>query len=163
MNSPAITVEQGIVTGGGTVVVSSANLYDDVLSERSRIRGVLTFRLRAAPDSFRTLIYTESDITIPTMLDGSILTMGVHQTLSLAHPWDYRTEAGTPLWSPLRFTRGFTDKGREFYRSDTTWMQVAGTLQLFEKHQAIDVALREFPVVFTLFETPPPNPVAGVP
>lgn len=160
----AITVESGEVTGGGGLFsLSAKNVYDEVLSDKARLIGVVTLRLKNQPDSMRTLFYTSDDLTMPTMLDISTLTITLNQTLTLTHPWDHRTDNGSPIWESLSFTRGYTDKGRLFFRSDTGFIQVQGTLQLFEKVQAVKLQAREFPVVYTLFDTPIPHPTAKIP
>jgi hypothetical protein len=61
------------------------------------------------------------------------------------------------------FTKGVTDHGRAFYRSDTGWVQVSGSMQIFDKVQSVKIALQEIPVVFILFDTPPPEPPAKTP
>jgi hypothetical protein len=164
LSSGAITVEGGEVTGGGGLFsLSATNAYDEVLSDRARVIGVITMRLKNHPGSARTLAYTPADLTVPTMLIGATLTINVNQTLTLTHPWDHRADGGVPLWESLAFTRGVTDKGRIFFRSDTAFMQLEGTLQLFEKVQPAKITLREFPVVYTLFDTYIPPPTAKIP
>jgi len=164
LSNSAVTVESGEVTGdGGLFSLKARNVYDEVLSDKARLIGVVTLRLKNQPDSTRTLFYTVEDLTMPAMMDGTTLTITVNQTLTLTHPWDHRTDHGSPIWESLTFKKGFTDKGRPFYRSDTAMMQIQGTLQLFEKVQAVRIPVREFPVVYTLFDTPISPPTAKVP
>jgi hypothetical protein len=163
LSSGSINVERGAVTSGGTFTLNATNVYDDVLSDRALLVGYLTVHLKESPDSLRNLVYTSSDMLIPSMLIGGVLTIDPNQTLSLTQPWDFLTDHGTQLWQPLPFLRGVTDKGRVFYRSGPGTLQVSGSLQLYDRVQAVKIPLQEFPVVFTLWDTSPPIPTNSAP
>ena len=148
-----IRVDRGIVVTSDALHLTARNLYDEVLSDKARISGTLTLRLKNIPSVRRTLQFSKSDVWTQSMVAGDIVTIKPGQTFGLARTWDHRTDGMVPFWSFLPLIRDSTASGEIYFRSDTAWFQVTGSLQVFENSQAGDIPLREFPYVYALFNT----------
>jgi hypothetical protein len=163
---PANVVAYGVSSSGASVVVTGGevptnatysltamNRYDDVISDDARLNGSLTIRLKDKPEIGGSLSFSVNDLLTGRMLSGKTLTIEPGQILTLIRPWNHHTDAGVPLWQYLRLTRLITEKGKVYFRSDTTKLLVSGSLQIFEKVQAGRILQTEFPVVYTLYDT----------
>jgi hypothetical protein len=152
-NGSYVMVQSGRVMTSDMINLSATNIYDDVLSDDLHIVGTLHLRLRDAPGAQRMLTYSQDDIWTQVMISGNTLTMRPGQTIAVAHPWDHRTDDGTPFWTYLRVHRDTTGSGRVYFRSDTAWFEASGSLQVFEKSPAGKISVYLFPTVYTLFDT----------
>ncbi len=54
------------------------------------------------------------------------------------------TAGGAPLRVSLGLTKVLTDTGAVFYRLQTAWLQVEGSLQIFDRVQPVKILLQEF-------------------
>jgi hypothetical protein len=152
-SGPSVVVQGGEVSANVVFSLTAKNTYDEVISDKARLAGTLTIRLKERPDVAATLEFSRGDLLTNQMLSVNTLIIQPGQTLVLSRPWSHRTDAGTPLWEFLHLTRGVTDQGRVFYQSDTTLLQVSGSLQIFEKVQAAKIPVKEFWVLYTLYDT----------
>lgn len=156
-----VKVDHGVVVTSDVISLTAKNLYDDVLSDKARIIGTLTLRLKKLPGMTRTLTYTKDDLWTQSMLSGNIVTMRPGQMLAVARQWNHLTDDGIPFWEFLPHTLDSTGSGAFYYRSDTAWFQVTGSLQVFDKTQAGAIATREFAYVYSLFNTVDPTPTVN--
>jgi hypothetical protein len=145
---------------GGDFRLSTTNLHDEVLSGEALIRGTVALYLKQKPDSVRILDLGPDNLVRPSMLVGSVLTIGVNERVELLAVWNQRTDGGTPFWMFPLYHEAYDSKGRVFYQSDTVYMSVTTSMQVFEKVQALKIIQREIPVVYELYDMalpPPPD------
>jgi hypothetical protein len=159
---PSMTVTAGVVsidlygnTTGGNIALRAVNVYDEALSEKEKIRGIVALRLKGLT---QTIIYASSDLQTPRMLSGTTLTILPKETIVLLRPWDHITDNDTPFWSVLTFTKKTTTNGQVYYESETAWVQVTATLQLFDRVPAMRVPPMVVPIVYRMENKPPDNP-----
>jgi len=146
---------------GGNVRLFVTNVHDEVLSEEALIRATVTMHLKQKPDSVRTLELGRENLVLPAGFFGSVLTIGVQERVELLAVWDQRTDGGTPFWTFPLYHEAYDSKGRVFYQSDTLYMSVTTSMQVFEKVQALEIIHRELPVVYELYDIPlPPQGVS---
>jgi hypothetical protein len=154
-----IAIERDTNRTGGDFRLSVKNQHDEVLSDEALIRGTVTLNVHLQPDSVRVLHLGPRDLILQSMLVGSVLTIGVNQRAELLAVWDQRTQSGTPFWTFPSYHVAYDSKGRVFYQSDTVYMSVTTSMQVFEKVQALEITQRQFPVVYELYNMPrPPQP-----
>jgi hypothetical protein len=157
-----MTVTAGVVsidlygnTTGGNIVLRAVNVYDEALSEKEHLRGIVALRLKGLT---QTLVYTSSDLQTPKMLSGTTLTILPKDTVKLLRLWDHITDNDKPFWSVLTFTKKTTENGRTYYESETAMVQVTATLQLFDRVPAMRVPPMLIPIVYRMENKPPDNP-----
>lgn len=166
LSGDVVTVDRGSVAKGGTIVLSVRNVYDEVLSEKALIKGVVTLSLREFPDSGRTLLFGPTDLLTQGLVVGNTLTLRVQQVAELVQPWDHKTPGGTPFWAlGLHFFQRTTDKGEIYFESQPVHLVVHASVQLFERVQAQKLEPREFTITYQLWRMSAPSaaPPAGQP
>jgi hypothetical protein len=157
-----VTVNKGVVTSGGRFIMTAQNVSDEVISDDVRLVGSLTIQLRGKPETSRSLVYTQHDLLTTSMVVGSTLIIEPNQILILNQAWDHSSTTDIPYWNHLLFTKKTNDKGVVYYESETAWMQVSGSLKLFDRVQAVTLPQQEFPVTYFLWGMSIPPPTAKV-
>jgi hypothetical protein len=155
---PSMRVTAGVVsvdilgnTSGGNVVLRAVNVYNEALSEKQNIRGIVALRLKGLT---QTMLYTSSDLQNTKVLSGNTLTVLPKDSVVLFRLWDHITDMDVPFWSVLSFTEKTTTNGRVYYESDTAWIQITATLQLFERVPAMPVPAMVIPIVYRMDNKP---------
>jgi hypothetical protein len=155
-NTVRVIFNSDTLVAGGELELDVRNIYNEVLSEKARIIADLTMRSPSDVDSSRSLTLTEDDIYKNKSLAFGILTVGVGDTVRLTRRWDHRFNGGAPLWLHARFHEDMTMDGKLYYRSDTLQVTISGKVQLFDRVQAIPLDHLVTPLVYLLFDMPPP-------
>jgi len=155
---PSMRVTAGVVTvdilgntSGGNVVLRAVNLFNEALSEKQNIRGIVALRLMGLT---QTMVYTSGDLQNTRVLSGNTLTILPKDSVVLLRLWDHITDLDVPFWSVLSFTEKTTTNGRVYYESDTAWIQITATLQLFERVPAMPVPAMTVPIVYRMDNKP---------
>jgi hypothetical protein len=156
-NTIVVIFDSDTVRAGGEFEVDVRNIYNEVLSENARVVADLTVQLPSDPDSSRALRLTAEDLYRNKMLAYGVLTVGVGDTLRLVRRWDHRFQGGAPVWVNAHFQADMTKGGMLYYRSDTLQVNVTGKVQLFDRIQAIPFPQTVTPLVYLLYNMPPPR------
>lgn len=155
---PSMRITAGVVTvdilgntNGGNVAIRAVNVYNEALSEKQNIRGIVALRLKGLT---QTMLYTSSDLQNTRVLSGNTLTILPKDSVVLLRLWDHITDMDVPFWSVLSFTEKTTTNGRVYYESDTAWIQITATLQVFERVPAMQVPGMTIPIVYRMDDKP---------
>jgi hypothetical protein len=63
------------------------------------------------------------------------------------------------FWRMVNYHKMVTDRGETYFQSDTAWMDVSGTLQLFSRVQAMKLPAKRIPIVYFAWGSSlPPQP-----
>jgi hypothetical protein len=159
---PSMKVTAGVVsvdrygnTTGGNVVLQAINVYDEALSEKQGIRGIVALRLKGLT---QTIIYTSADLQSARMLSGNTLTVLPKDTVVLLHLWDHITDRDVPFWNVLAFSRKTTPNGQVYYESEPADISITATLQLFERVPAVRLPPTQVRIIYRMENKPPDNP-----
>jgi hypothetical protein len=157
ISGPVVRVEEGVVTSGGNIRLSIWNVYDDVLSDTVNVKAYVTVTLQENPAYYRLLVVDERDIVNAGFVLGDILTLEVHDTITVMQPWDHRRDPASPFWTAgMQFKRLVTDKGAVYFESDPVHLIVDANLQIFKRVPAVRLPRQVFTVVYQLWRMDQP-------
>lgn len=153
-----VRVEADAISSGGILRVEMKNIYDEVLSETAGVQAYVRLSLEEFPSWAHTLSLGADDIVTPGLLVGSILTVGVNQTVGLAVAPRHSTDSAGFWHAGMAYHRLTTGKGEVYYRSDTVHLVIEGNLQIFKRVPAMQLPRRVYAVVYELWSMEPPPP-----
>ncbi len=148
-----VIIRNNMLSSGGNIILWATNVYDDVLSEQERLTGTLRIEFKGA---VATLHYTESDLLAPSTIYGSTLTLLPHDTLSMVQQWVHMSDDDKTFWTMVTYHKVVSDK-ETYFQSDTAWLDISGSLQLFSRVQPMKLPSIRVPFVYYAYGgfTPP--------
>jgi len=156
---PGINVSRGTVeiqpklfANVGSIHLTAVSTHDEVLSGPARIQGLVTVKFKQYTQTVRL---TSGDLVKPSMVVGQTVTIHPKDTLELLRSWDHFSDQDDAFWTLVQYHNRTTPEGEPYRESDTAWMEMRATFQIFQRAQPMKLPVFRVPVVYTDFAEVP--------
>ncbi len=136
----------------GSIHLTAVSTHDEVLSGPARIQGLVTVKFKQYTQTVRL---TSGDLVKPSMVVGQTVTIHPKDTLELLRSWDHFSDQDDAFWTLVQYHNRTTPEGEPYRESDTAWMEMRATFQIFQRAQPMKLPVFRVPVVYTDFAEVP--------
>lgn len=143
-----VEVQPKLFANVGSIRLTAVSTHDEVLSGPARIQGVVTVKFR---QFVQTIRFTAGDLVKPSMVVGQTVTIHPKDTIGLLRSWDHFSDQDDAFWTLVQYHDRMTSEGKPYRVSDTAWMEMRATFQIFQRSQPMKLPVFRIPVVYTDF------------
>ncbi len=136
---------------GGAIQIQVANVYTEVLQDTASLEGRAEVWLKDHPDVRGSFTFGSRDLTSLSVLQGSVLTLGVGSSCTLIKQWSHRTEDSIPMWEYVNLFPDTTPKGEPFCRSAPVTYVIRCALRVFKSVGQIQFDDQEFTLTYHVY------------
>lgn len=159
VSSGNVEIQPKLFANFGSIHLTAVSTHDEVLSGPARIQGLVTVKFK---QYIQTVRFTSGDLVKPSMVVGSTVTIHPKDTIALLRSWDHFSDQDDAFWTLVQYHDRMTPDGEKYRVSDTAWMEIRATFQIFQRAQPMKLPVLRVPVVYTDFaELPSAAHAAG--